>query len=74
MPRQRLTVGEALALYTRGGAYLSFSEREKGVLCAGMLADFAVLSEDIFKVAPERIAQIRVLETVVGGRSVYREA
>lgn len=74
LPRQRLTVGEALALYTRGGAYLSFSEREKGVLCAGMLADFAVLSEDIFKVAPERIAQIRVLETVVGGRSVYREA
>lgn len=73
LPQQRLTAAQALRLYTTGGAYLSFEEGQKGVLAPGALADFVVLSGDPLAVGAEGLRAIRVLETVVGGRSVWRE-
>lgn len=70
-PEQKLSVEEAVALYTRDGAYLSFEEESKGTLEAGKLADFVVLDQNIFEVRPEKIREIRVLMTVVGGKIVY---
>lgn len=67
---QRLTVPQAISLYTRGSAYTEFSEHRKGQIAEGMLADFIVLSEDIFEVETRRIRDIQVLETYVGGRPV----
>ena len=67
-----LTVPQAVSLYTRGSAYMEFSEHQKGRIAEGMLADFIVLSEDIFEVKPERIRDIRVKETYVGGRQVLK--
>ena len=71
VPDQKITVEEALRAYTRGGAYASFDEKEKGVLAAGVLADFAIIDHDLTRVAPEAIRDAHVVLTAVGGRVVY---
>jgi len=71
-PEQRLTVEEALRAYTRGSAYAAFEEMEEGTISPGKLADVVVLSEDLFRIPPERIKDARVEITIVGGRIVYR--
>ena len=71
-PEQRLTVEEALRAYTLGAAYAAFQEKEKGAISPGKLADVVVLSDDLFRIPPERIKDIRVEVTIVGGKIVYR--
>lgn len=69
---ERITPTEALRAYTVGSAYAEFAEDRKGSIEPGKYADLAVLSDDPLSVRPEQIREIRVLETIVGGRSVYR--
>jgi predicted amidohydrolase YtcJ len=71
-PEQRLTVEEALRAYTLGAAYAAFQETEKGTISPGKLADVVVLSDDLFRIAPERIKDVRVEITILGGRLVYQ--
>jgi predicted amidohydrolase YtcJ len=71
VPEQKITVSEAVRAYTIGSAYASFEEHVKGSIEPGKLADFAVLSDDIFAIAPERIEKARVLMTVFDGRVVF---
>lgn len=68
---QRITVAEALRIATINGAHASFEERSKGSIVAGKLADFVVLEEDPHDVVPERIKHIRVMRTVLGGRTTH---
>jgi len=68
---QRITVDEALQVNTINGAYASFEERTKGSITAGKLADFVVLADDPHTVDPEKIKDIRIVRTVVGGTAVY---
>jgi predicted amidohydrolase YtcJ len=70
-PQEKLTIDEAIAAYTSGAAFADFSDHDKGTLAPGMLADFVVLDRDITKVTPEEILKIKVLRTVVGGKTVY---
>jgi predicted amidohydrolase YtcJ len=70
-PEQKLTIEQAIAAYTTGAAYAEFSERDKGLLQPGMLADFVVLDRDLTKIAPEEILKTKVLLTVIGGKVVY---
>jgi predicted amidohydrolase YtcJ len=70
-PEQILTLDEALRAFTIGGAYAEFQEHQKGKLEAGYLADFAVLSNDIFSLAPDAILETNVDMTVLGGNVVY---
>ena len=70
-PEERVTLETALRAYTQGGAYASFSDDRVGTLEVGKYADLVVLSQDLFKVAPERIGETRVLTTYVGGKRVY---
>lgn len=72
-PTERLTVEQAVAAYTRGGAYARFSENRIGTLERGKEADLAVLSHDIFGVQPLEIGKTRVVMTMVGGRVVFEE-
>ena len=65
------TVYEALEFYTKGGAYATFEENEKGTLSEGKLADMAILSEDPFEAEREDIKDIEVLTTILGGEIVY---
>jgi len=68
---QRITVDQALRVCTLNGAHASFEEDSKGSIKEGKLADFVVLAEDPHKVDPQRIKDIRVVRTVVGGRTMY---
>jgi predicted amidohydrolase YtcJ len=72
---ERISVPEAIVAYTRNGAYFTFEEAVKGTLEPGRLADFVVLAEDIITTEPDRIKDVKVDLTVLGGRVVYdREA
>ncbi len=68
---EKLTVEEAIEMYTRGGAYASFEEDEKGSIEEGKLADLVVLSEDPTKIDPEKIKEIAVDMVIVDGKIVY---
>jgi predicted amidohydrolase YtcJ len=71
VPGQKITVEQALHAYTTVAAYASFDEDKKGMLKPGMLADFVLLDRDITAIEPVAIRDVRVLRTVVGGRTVY---
>ena len=70
-PSQRITVDQALKVCTMHGAYASHEEDVKGSIIAGKLADFVLLAEDPHDVDPDRLKEIRIVRTVVGGRTVY---
>jgi predicted amidohydrolase YtcJ len=72
-PEQKITVEQAVAAYTKAGAYAEFSENRVGTLEAGKEADLAVLSQDIFRARPEEIGKTHVLMTMVGGNVVFTE-
>lgn len=71
VPEQKITVREAVHAYTVGSAYASFQEHVKGSLEPCKLADLAVLSDDIFEMQPEKIAETKVDMTIVDGQVVY---
>jgi len=73
-PAERLSVLEAIRVYTYNGAYAHFEERSKGSIEEGKLADLAVLSRDILGIPTEEIRDLQVDMTVVGGRVVYESA
>jgi hypothetical protein len=70
-PEERITVDEALRMYTVNAAYASSEENIKGSIEAGKLADFTVISRDPRTTPPSRIEDIEVWMTIVGGRVVY---
>jgi len=71
LPEEAITPGQALALYTVNAAYASFEEDIKGSISPGKLADIVVLSDDPTKVPPERIKDIKVELTIIGGEVVW---
>ena len=68
---QKLTVAEAVEAYTMGSAYAEFQEKGKGSITPGKLADMVLVSDDIFSIAPEKIRDVGVLKTFIGGRLVF---
>jgi predicted amidohydrolase YtcJ len=72
VPSERITVAEAIRAYTMGAAWSVHREKEEGSISVGKLADFVVLSEDITKIDPTRIADVHPLTTIVGGKIVYQ--
>ena len=71
VPEQKITVEEAVRAYTATAAYAEFAEREKGSLERGKLADIIVMSQDIFRIAPDELPKTQVVSTIVGGRVVH---
>jgi predicted amidohydrolase YtcJ len=69
---EQLTVDEAVGAYTIDAAYAAGAEDMAGSLAPGKLADFIVLSDDIFSVNPDSIPRIMVLATILGGEVVHR--
>ena len=70
-PNQKVTVEEALRIYTLHSAYASFEEDLKGSIEVGKLADLVVLGADPTQVDPMTIKDITVERTIVGGETVY---
>ena len=70
-PSQRISVTEAMRICTLNGAYASFEEDIKGSLAAGKLADFVILEQDPHDADPDSIKEIKVVRTVMGGRTTH---
>jgi predicted amidohydrolase YtcJ len=66
--REALTVSQALAAYSRDGAYASFCEDQRGTLEPGKTADMVVVDRDPFECTPDSLRETRILETIIGGR------
>ena len=73
-PEQKLTVPEAIEAYTMGSAYAEFQEKEKGSITPGKLADLVLLSDDIFSIPAEKIREVKVVTTIVGGKIVWTQS
>ena len=69
---ERISVEEAINVWTLGGAYISFEENDKGSITPGKLADFIVLRQDPRKVNPDTIKDIVVDATYIGGVNVWQ--
>ena len=72
VPEQKISVEDALRAYTAGCAYAGFSEQKSGQLKPGNWADFVVLSENILEIEPKRIRDVKVIQTVIGGKTVFK--
>ena len=68
---QKISVDEALRVYTKNGAYATFEENLKGTITPGKLADYVMLAADPHTVDPNTIKDIKILRTVTGARTVY---
>lgn len=68
---QRISVKNAVDAYTRFPAYASFEEKIKGNIACGKLADFTILSENIFNIPPDQISNVEIDSTYFDGELVY---
>ena len=71
-PDQRISVTEALRAVTINAAYLHKEEATKGSLEVGKVADFVILEQNPLSVDPEILKDIKVAETIIGGKTVYQ--
>ena len=71
LPQEKVSLDQALDLYTRGSARAERTERDKGTLQPGKLADCVVWAADPFAVAPRELLQVPIDLTIVGGRVVF---
>jgi predicted amidohydrolase YtcJ len=69
--REAISREEAIRLYTTSAARYSFSERRTGSIEPGKLADMIVLSDDIMEMPDEKLKEISVTRTIVGGKTAY---
>ena len=71
LPRERVSLEQAIEGYTLGAAYAGHREKDEGSIESGKLADLIMLKQDLFKAKPGDIADTEVLMTMVGGKIVY---
>ncbi len=71
-PKQAMTMTEAVRAFTLDAAFAAHEEDTLGTLEPGKWADFILVDQDIFKVDPGKVWNTKVLQTWVGGKSVYR--
>ncbi|MHA1984378.1 MAG: amidohydrolase [Candidatus Hodarchaeales archaeon] len=70
---QRISISEALKLYTINAAYHSFDEDKLGSIEVGKLADMVILGKDILTVDPDKIIDIPIEMTIIEGRIVFQK-
>jgi predicted amidohydrolase YtcJ len=69
---QKITLDEAIGVNTINGAYNAREEQDKGSVTVGKLADYVILADDLHTVAPSKIKDVKIVRTVVGGRTAYQ--
>lgn len=71
-PAENISTEQAVIAYTRTNAFAEFTEYKKGTLMPGMLADLAVLSQDIFTISKDKLPATSSIMTFVGGKLIYK--
>jgi len=71
-PSQKVTVDQAIRDSTINGAYHTFEEKIKGSITAGKLADYVVLADDLHTIDPDKIKDVKIVQTMVGGVARYQ--
>ena len=71
-PDQKLSMEEAIELYTLGSAYAQFMEDRKGMIKKGYLADMVIFNNDLMTIPHDKIMKSKVDYTIVGGKVVYK--
>ncbi len=74
IPQERITIEPAIRGYTLDAAYAARREKTEGSIEPGKLADFIIVSQDVFHTDPHQLDKTKVLLTVVGGRIVYESS
>jgi predicted amidohydrolase YtcJ len=74
IPKERISLQDAIRAYTLSAAFAGHRERSEGSLESGKLADLIVLSQDVFQIEPTEIGKTEVLLTMVGGKVVYQSS
>ncbi len=72
IPEQKISVEDAIKCYTLNSAYAEYSEKFKGSIEPGKLADLVVLSDDILTIDPVKIKDVKVDMTVFNGKVIYQ--
>ena len=72
IPEQTIDLETAIRGYTINGAYANFVGQNRGSITPGKYADLVLISDDLFKIPPDKIKDAKAVWTVVGGREVYR--
>lgn len=72
-PMERVSVHEALQLYTINAARIGFQEDDRGSLEVGKLGDLVVLGEDPYQIDPRKIKDISVEMTIIGGAIIFQQ-
>jgi predicted amidohydrolase YtcJ len=70
-PEERISIGEALTMYTRSAAIAGGCGASRGTLEKGKLGDLVMLSTDVDRITPDELEDVRVAHTVVGGQVVF---
>jgi predicted amidohydrolase YtcJ len=70
-PQERVTREQALKMYTIWAAHIMFSERVRGSIERGKLADMVLIDRDFLKCSESELRMIRPLTTYVEGKPVY---
>ncbi|MCF8222245.1 MAG: amidohydrolase [Bacteroidales bacterium] len=70
-PEEKLTMEEAIRLYTLGSAYSQFMEDRKGMIKEGYLADMVITDKDLMSIDEDQIMKTKVDYTIVGGKVVF---
>jgi predicted amidohydrolase YtcJ len=72
LPEEVVDLSTAIAMYTINAAYENFQERETGSIEAGKLADLVILEKNLFEIAPHDIHRVRVMRTILEGKTVFK--
>lgn len=71
LPDQKVSVNDAVKMFTTHGAKARFGENEYGQITEGYKADLVVLSDNIYEIEPHKIKDVKAVRTIVGGKTVY---
>jgi hypothetical protein len=73
LPEEKLSVDEAVSIFTKGPAYASYEEDIKGTIEEGKLADCFLISDDIYTIDKSIIKDLSVELTLLGGKLAYKK-
>ncbi len=68
---ERVSVYDAVSIFTKNGAYANFLERERGTVAVNKAADFTILDKDIFEIGAAGLKDVKVAASVIGGEIKY---